>query len=91
MSYKEKLESVALVDCEVKRGRNSEELEVVLKSSSSVASSPNNFCVGYISAICSAEIKLKALTERNIYDKVSSSGKVVRVEDPVKMSGGYRK
>ncbi len=89
-SYQEKQESVALVDCKVKRGR-SEELEVVLKSSSSVASSTKKFSIGDISAIGSSEIQLKALNDRNVYDKVCVSGKVIRVQEPVKVSGGFRK
>ena len=62
-----------------------------LKSSSSVASSPKKFTVGDVSAIGNSQIELKDLNQRNVYDKIGIRGKVVRVQDPMKVSGGYTK
>ena len=89
--YQKKKAPVTLLNCELKRDRQSEELEVLLKSSSRMAPSPQKFKISDIAAIATSELKLEALGSRNTYDKVCLSAKVLRVQDPEKVSGGIMK
>ena len=89
--FQKSMESVALFDCQLKHGRQSDELEVILRSSSRVTPSPKKFRVADLSALSNPEIQLKALPDKNAYDKVSITAKILHLEDPVKVSGGLSK
>ena len=87
--YQKKNAPVTLLNCELKRDRQSEELEVLLKSS--WHHRPQKFEISDIAAIATSELKLEALGSRNTYDKDCLSAKVLRVQDPEKVSGGITK
>ena len=90
-SFMEKSESVSLKNCQIRRARQAEELEVVLRSSSGVESSPKKFTVGDIGRLVNSKMKLKDLNSRNTFDKVCVETKVVRVDESVKVAGGISK
>ena len=58
-SFMEKSESVSLKNCQIKRARQAEELEIVLRSSSGVELSPKKFTVGDIGRLVNSKMKLK--------------------------------
>lgn len=87
----EKCQAVSLVDCEVKRSLFSDSVEIVLRSSSKVVMSPKKFKIDDLSLVATPEIVLKALAEMSDYEKVCVNVKVIRLEDPMKVSGGFRK
>ena len=87
---KETKDSVALVGCEVKKSRFSEELKAVLKTSSQINSSPEKFKLGDVGEEDS-NIKLKSLAKKNNFEKVTLNVKVLRVEDVAKVSGNLKK
>ena len=90
-SFMEKSESVSLKNCQIRRARQAEELEVVLRSSSGVELSPKKFTVGDIGRLVNSKMKLKDLNLRNTFDKVCVEAKVVRVDESVKVAGGISK
>ena len=89
--FQEGAKSVALLNCEVKKARQSEELEVILKSASRVESSPKKFEGVDISAVGKSEITLDELYNKNTFDRISVDAKAVRVGEPVMVSGGIKK
>ncbi len=89
LQFNESRTSIAMTNCEVKRARQSEELEMVLKSASKLEGSPKKFDVD-ISAIGRSVISLDELQEKSTFDKVTVSVKVTQVEKPVKVSGGLQ-
>ena len=88
--YEEEAKSVAILNCEVKKARQSDELEVILKSASKVQASPKKFKAVDISKIGNSEIALGELEEKNTFDRVSVDVKVLRVGEPVMVSGGIK-
>ena len=58
-SFMEKSESVSLKNCQIKRARQAEELEIVLRSSSGVELSPKKFSVGDIGRLSNSKMTLK--------------------------------
>ena len=89
--YRDDSKPVALTNCEVKKARESEELELILKSSSRVGSSPKKFEVGEITIVGSSELSLDELDGKMSFAKVSLNAKAIGVSDPVTVSGGLRK
>lgn len=89
--YQEGVKAVALLNCEVKKGLQSEELEVILKSASRVEVSPKKFEAVDTSKIDNSDITLDALEKRNTFDTVSVDVKVLYVGEPVMVSGGIKK
>ena len=90
-SFMENSESVSLKNCQIRRARQAEELEVVLRSSSGVELSLKKFTVGDIGRLVNSKMKLKDLNSRNTFDKVCVEAKVVRVDESVKVAGGISK
>ena len=83
-------DSVAFVDCEVKKSRFFEKLEAVQKTSSQINSSPKKFKFGDVGEEDS-NIKLKSLAKKNNFEKVTFNVKLLRLEDVVKVSGNLKK
>ena len=90
-NFEESAESVCLQNCQVKQSRLSEDLEIVLKSSSRVEASPKKFALADVASIVSPKIVLKELSARSTFDKVSVIAKVVRVDKQVTVPGGKGK
>ena len=90
-SFEEKVESVVIENCQVKKSRRLEDLEILLRSSSRLESSPKKFKSEDIVEMRSMEITLGDLDSRSSFEKVSLVAKVLRVCDPVKVSGGLSK
>ena len=86
-SFHDMSASVSLQNCKVKRARNSEEFEVLLKSNSRVEASSRKFSVDDIANIAAPHITLDQLDGKNVFDSVSVAAKVIRVDDPVKVAG----
>ena len=84
----EKGDSVAICNCELKPARQSDKLEVIMKTHSVVNTSPKQFEVKDISTIGSSEITLDNLAHMSNFDKVSFSAKVIHVNNPIHVSGG---
>ena len=82
---------VALSNVKVKRAKNSDDLEVLLKHSSQVQMSPKKISQNKVAKLMSNNIKLVDLEKRNDYDRVTVTAKVIRIEDPVKVSPVLRK
>ena len=76
---------VALHDCEVKPARQSQELEVLMKSNTRIQSSPHKFDVN-IENLTQNEITLDRLTTKNDFDRVSVIAKVIRISETAKVS-----
>ena len=88
----EKEKSVSLQNCQVKHGRNSDELEIILKSSSRIQPSPKKIVVNeMLKRAENPQITLDALPMKSVYDKVTLNAKVINVEAPAKVSGGLTK
>ena len=83
--------SVSLQNCQVKKARQSDELEIVLKSSSRVEASPKKFATDCVAKILSSKITLDDLDQRRAFERISVDAKVVRVGDPAAVSGGVVK
>ena len=90
-SFQDRLEAVTIENCQVKKSRQSDELEVLLRSASRVQSSPKKFNIGDITKLTTSEITLSDLSTKNTFDKVSVPAKVLRVDDPVKVSDNLTK
>ena len=90
-SFQDRLEAVTIENCQVKKSRQSDELEVLLRSASRLQSSPKKFNIGDITKLTTSEITLRDLSTRNTFNKVSVPAKVIRVDDPVKVSGNLTK
>ena len=89
--YQQNSEAVVLKNCEVKQARQSEELEGMLKSSTTVEGSPKKFSVGDISQISNTDIALDQLESKNTFEKVTVTIKAIHLEEPVKVAGGLQK
>ena len=87
------MDFVDLQKVRVKKAKHSEELEVVLKSSSEVRvqSSPNKAELLKVQKVLSNTITLSQLETQKEYDRVTVTGKVIRIEDPIKVSPNLRK
>ena len=83
-SFHDTSASVSLQNCKVKRARNLEELEILLKSNSRVEASSRKFSVDDIVSIAAPDITLDQLDGRNLFDNVCLAAKVIRVDDPVR-------
>ena len=90
-SFYEKGDSVALRNCELKPGRQSDELEIIMKTHSHVEVSPKKFCIKDLSAIGSNNIMLDSLEDKCNFDKVTFSAKAIRVDDPIHIAAGKTK
>ncbi len=88
--YQEKKESVAIQNRKVRHGRQSDELEIPLRSSSRVEASPK-FCTNRLEDMASTDITLENFEVRSGYDRVNVKAKVIRADEPVKVSGGLNK
>ena len=83
--------SVSLQNCKVKRARNSEDFEILLKSTSRMEPSNRKFSIDDIANIGAPFITLDQLDERKIFDNVCLEAKVIRVDEPVKVAGEKKK
>lgn len=92
-SYHDSAQSVALHNCEVKPARQSEELQIVMRSSTRVQASPKKFDIDCkdVSRNIADQISLSGLDDKNTFDRVSLAAKVLNVEEPSKVSGDLTK
>ena len=85
------MDSVALENCQVKRAKYSDDMEIVLRSTSKVQSSPKKFSKEKIAVLMNEKITLDSLGTKNEYDKVTVSAKVIRIDEPTQVSGNLTK
>lgn len=90
VSYQKSSKSVALLNCEVKPAHQSEELEVVVKSSTRTENSQKKFDFDLKNLSCK-EIRLEGLASASVFKRVSVVAKVIGMKDPVKVSGKLQK
>ena len=92
-SYHDSAQSVALYNCEVKPARQSEELQIVMRSSTQVQASPKKFDIDCkdVSRNIADQITLSGLDDKNTFDRVSLAAKVLNVAEPSKVSGDLTK
>ena len=91
ISHETTMDPVALSGVKIKKARNSEDLEIVLKSTSDVINSPKKFSSAKISKASSNRIVLKDLSSKNNYDRISFKAKVTRIDPPTKVSPTLQK
>lgn len=84
-------DAVFLENCQVKKARLSEELEVLLKSNTSVCKSPRKFQLPASATSPDPFISVKDAVSKPVFYKVSFKAKVVTVDEPVKLAGGLTK
>ena len=78
--------------CLGKRGcERAEDLEIVLQHNSRVEKSPRKIIIADIKKLTNPTIRLLELKLRKPYDRVSVMGKVLKVKQPVHVSGGSTK
>ena len=85
-NFEDTMDPVALKNVKVKKAKNSEDLEVVLKSNSKLESSPVKFPNEKVYKLIANQIMLSDLNSRNDYDRVTIKAKVIKIDDPVKVS-----
>ncbi len=90
-TLKEKAEPISLHNCQLKRAWASDDLEILLRSSSTFQHSPKKFKAANIAELGSSNCTVDKIANRTVYDKVSIRAKVVRVDQPVKVSGNLTK
>lgn len=91
-NFQEKCECVTFENCKIKKARQSDDLEVLLKSSTIVHKSPVKFCVSANSLMKDTpNMILKDVADKPVYSKVYFKAKVINMEDRVKLSGGISK
>ena len=89
--FQENSQTVSLENCKIKKARQSDDMEVLLKSSTTVRKSPIKLAISSKSLITPPDMCLKDLSDKPVYSKVSFQAKVINVDDPVKLSGGLSK
>ena len=87
----ERYEPVALESCKIKRGRYSEQLEVMINPSTKLSVSPKKFDLRKISKMISGDVSISDVESKNAYEKVTIRAKVLRVQLPVDVSPGLKK
>lgn len=86
-SFEKDTSSVLLEHCKIKRARPSEDLEILLNSTTILAKSPQKFNVSSVPD----NIVLKDLVQYKIDDRVTFNAKVIAIENPQKVSHGLTK
>lgn len=84
-------QAVSLTNCQIKKSRTSEDLEIVLQHNSRVEKSPRKIVADIEKLNTNPTIRLSELKLRKPYDRVSVMAKVVKVKQPVHVSGGLTK
>ena len=91
-SFKKDSSAIALEHCKIKRARQSDDLEVLLKPTTKVTKSPKKLDVKqFPTEEHQPTILLKNLQDLPTYTKVWVKAKVMNVDPPVKLSGGLTK
>ena len=90
MSFSESEKSVTLKNCRITRSKLSEHFEIQLKSGSSVEQSDKTFDVD-MSKLLTQKITVSEVVNRSVYEKISCSAKVIKIDEPLKVSGGITK
>ena len=88
--YTEKI-PVILTNCEIKRNKFNNRLEVVLRSYSKIEKSDVNFEIEDSKTIGSELIELKDLGNKEEYDKITVRAQVIKLADPAQVSRGLTK
>ena len=88
--FQENSQTVTLENCKIKKARQSDDLEVQLKSNTTLRKSPMKYAVSSKS-LMKEDICLKDLTDKPVYSKVSFQAKVINVDYPAKLAGGLSK
>ena len=85
------MDSVALENCQVKHAKYSDDLEIILRSTSKVQSSPKKFSKNKIATLLNEKTSLDFLDMKNEHDKVTVSAKVPHVDQPIQVSANLTK
>ena len=80
------MDPVNLSDVKIKCAKHSDDLELLLKTSSQVQRSPKKIAPAKVAKLVSSNISLIDLQHKKDYDRVNVRAKVLRIEDPVKVS-----
>ena len=88
-SFQKNSSPISLEHCKVKRARDSDDFEVLLKPSTKVSKSPRKFNVSSKEEY--ATKMLKDLEDQPTYSKVLVKAKVMNIDVPTKLSGGFTK
>ena len=84
--YQSTMDPVALENCQIKRARCTDDMEIILKSTSQVQMSPQKFPKHKVATFVNENISLDCLERKGEYDNVTVSAKVLYVEEPVQVS-----
>ena len=89
-TFAKDLLAITFEQCQIKKARQSDDLEAPLKPTTKVAKSPRKFSVAK-SLFEETPILLKDLHHSASYILVSVKVKVINIDKPVKLSGGLQK
>ena len=89
-TFKEKMESMAITDCKVRSGRQSKDLEIIIKPASKIEASPKKLTFDK-TQLTNCQFTLSKLDNEIDYECVSLDGKVIRVQDPINVANGLKK
>ena len=89
----DKKEAIQLSDCEIKKARRGEKMEVVLKGSTTISGSPKKIQVSSVDFEDDKPVvlTLQELQSTDEYEKVSIEVKVIKVTIPETVGTGKRK
>ena len=87
-AFCEEKKPIAIKNCQVKWSKFKNQLEIILKSSSEVEPSENEFHVPDLKTVGSALITLNQLNEYDEYDRITVKALVKEVEEPQTVGGG---
>ena len=87
----ERYEPVALESCKIKRGKYSEQLEVMINPSTKFSTSPKKFDLRKISKMICGDVSVSDVDSKTAYDKVTIQAKVLQVQLPVDVSPQLKK
>lgn len=85
------MDAVALSDCQVKRSKQFDDLEILLKGGNQVGSSPKKFSGTKIASLLDNAITLDSLYMKTDYKRVTVRAKVMKIDDPVRVSPKFQK
>ena len=90
--FEEHIQTVSLLNCQVKKLRKSEDLEILLHHKSHVEKSPQrNYRPDIDILATNSTNRLSEIPLRKAHDRVSVMAKDVKVKQPVHVSGGLTK
>ena len=90
-SMEDKQQPITLENCRIKKARFSDDMEVIIKPSTKMSASPKKLDMSKVNESTTNHRNVADIDSCNNYDKVSISGKVIRVQSPVKLARGLTK